>query len=84
MWSMGVISYMVYVPLTNISFRYPFFSDRFRLGGYAPFEHKVQAELNRLICNGKFEFHSPEWDEVGPVARVRLPPFFPSWPWIYR
>jgi len=39
------------------------------LGGYAPFEHKAQAELNRLICNGKFEFHSPEWDEVGPVAR---------------
>eukprot|EP01126_Amoeba_proteus_P027380 TRINITY_DN2718_c0_g1_i3.p1 TRINITY_DN2718_c0_g1~~TRINITY_DN2718_c0_g1_i3.p1 ORF type:complete len:406 (-),score=69.13 TRINITY_DN2718_c0_g1_i3:125-1342(-) len=39
------------------------------LGGYAPFQHKDPHTLNRLILSGKFEFHSPEWDEVSEISK---------------
>uniref|UniRef100_A0A915L8J8 phosphorylase kinase n=1 Tax=Romanomermis culicivorax TaxID=13658 RepID=A0A915L8J8_ROMCU len=37
--------------------------------GYAPFYHKKQLYMLRAISEGKYEFRSPEWDEITDVAK---------------
>lgn len=63
MWSLGVIAYIMYVPL------FCFFLILLSLGGYPPFSDPDPVRLNRMILSGRFEFHSPEWDEVSSVSR---------------
>lgn len=39
------------------------------LGGYPPFNANNESELIKEVIKGAFEFHSPDWDEVPPVAK---------------
>jgi calcium/calmodulin-dependent protein kinase I len=39
------------------------------LCGYPPFYHKNQAQLFRLIREGKYEFDSPYWDPISKNAK---------------
>ena len=39
------------------------------LCGYPPFSHENQRELFASITNGRYEFHSPEWDTVTTKGR---------------
>ncbi|CDW59503.1 Pkinase domain containing protein [Trichuris trichiura] len=39
------------------------------LCGYAPFYHKRQIYMLRAISEGRYEFRSPEWDEISESAK---------------
>ena len=46
-----------------------------RLAGFPPFWHRKQLVMLRSIMEGKYEFVSPEWDEISDQAKdmVRAP-----------
>lgn len=48
----------------------------FRLCGYAPFYHRKQVYMLRAIAEGKYEFRSPEWDEISDAAKDLVSLFF--------
>ncbi|KRX80017.1 Phosphorylase b kinase gamma catalytic chain, skeletal muscle/heart isoform [Trichinella sp. T6] len=39
------------------------------LCGYAPFYHRKQIYMLRAITEGRYEFRSPEWDEISEAAK---------------
>jgi len=39
------------------------------LCGYAPFYHRKQIYMLRLITEGSYQFRSPEWDEISSSAK---------------
>ncbi|VDP02566.1 unnamed protein product [Soboliphyme baturini] len=39
------------------------------LCGYAPFYHRRQIYMLRAISEGRYEFRSPEWDEISESAK---------------
>ena len=39
------------------------------LAGFPPFWHRKQLVMLRAIMNGKYEFVSPEWDEISDSAK---------------
>jgi phosphorylase kinase gamma subunit len=40
-----------------------------RLAGFPPFWHKKKMLMIRAIMNGKFQFGSPEWDDISESAK---------------
>ena len=40
-----------------------------RLAGFPPFWHRKQLVMLRNIMSGKYEFVSPEWDEISDSAK---------------
>ena len=41
----------------------------FRLVGFPPFWHRKQLVLLRNIMEGKYQFVSPEWDDISDSAK---------------
>jgi len=39
------------------------------LGGYVPFHGADQSELSENVCQGHYEFHSPQWDRISESAK---------------
>ena len=42
---------------------------RLRLVGCPPFWHRRQVVMLRSIMEGKYHFHSPEWDDISLAAK---------------
>lgn len=40
-----------------------------RLVGFPPFWHRKQLVMLRSIMDGKYEFVSPEWDDISEQAK---------------
>lgn len=59
-WSIGVISYILYV----MCFSLPLLIHLYiliRLCGYPPFYHENDSELFKQIMRGDYEFDTPYW-----------------------
>ena len=41
----------------------------FRLAGFPPFWHRKQLIMLRAIMEGRYEFVSPEWDDISEEAK---------------
>src|SRR5262245_278106 len=41
----------------------------FRLAGYAPFYHRQQLKMMRMIQEGRFDFPKDQWDTVSGEAK---------------
>ena len=41
----------------------------YRLAGFPPFWHRKQLVLLRNIMEGRYEFVSPEWDDISDSAK---------------
>ena len=41
----------------------------YRLVGFPPFWHRKQLVMLRAIMEGRYQFVSPEWDEVSDEAK---------------
>jgi serine/threonine protein kinase len=39
------------------------------LAGYAPFYHRQQLRMMRMIQEGRYEFNSEEWESISPEAK---------------
>lgn len=61
MWSIGVITYILYA-------FFPF-SSKSRLCGYSPFPSDNDSLLFRMSMRGEFTFHSPAWDNISKDAK---------------
>ena len=60
------------MPVTNLL--YPLsssllFLPTVSLAGFPPFWHRKQLVLLRSIMEGKYEFVSPEWDDISDHAK---------------
>ena len=60
-WAIGVISYILYYNTYHKSFN--------RLCGYPPFSSDNDVVMYRQILRGKFDFPSPEWDNISQDAK---------------
>ena len=61
MWSIGVITYILYVFFSS--------SSRNMLCGYPPFPSDNDSLLFRMSMRGEFTFHSPAWDDISKDAK---------------
>ena len=41
----------------------------YRLVGCPPFWHRKQMYMLRAIMEGKYSFHSPEWDDISDAPK---------------
>jgi hypothetical protein len=41
----------------------------FRLAGYAPFYHRQQLRMMRMIQEGRFDFPKEQWDTISDEAK---------------
>lgn len=60
MWSLGVITYILYIPEILLICR---------LCGYPPFASGNDMETLRKISKGEFQFYPKEWDSVSEDAK---------------
>ena len=47
-----------------------------RLVGFPPFWHRKQLVMLRNIMEGRYEFVSPEWDDISDTAKDMVSEFF--------
>ena len=60
MWSVGVITYILYIPKIPMNSR---------LCGYPPFASDNNVETLRRISKGEFQFYPKEWSNVSEDAK---------------
>ena len=61
MWSIGVITYILYAFFPS--------SSRSRLCGYSPFPSDNDSLLFHMSMRGEYTFHSPAWDNISKDAK---------------
>ena len=58
-----------YSPVCDYNNVYVVLSIVSRLVGFPPFWHRKQLVMLRSIMDGKYEFVSPEWDDISEQAK---------------